>query len=413
MTNYRADLAPKIIIIGAGLGGLALAQGLTRAGFGVVVFERDQSPESRAQGYRISIRTLGMAALKAILPKDKFDLLKSAKVADIGDGFIYATSQMKILMKIPLGKDAVVQLLRTELRNVLLQGINVQWGKRLVSFEDHQTSVRAIFEDGSSASGDLLVGCDGGASRVRELMKTKGARSLPQVVASGLVTFGGQIDRTLEWKKLLVLNNDGFVRFLGPHGHSIGVCFSERKDRSPTIYWALSEEVGQTDISWYQLGNETTNRERLLEHCKQLINLKGWHPHLRKLIHQTKASELMEPWLLRTTHFSKDEEFPMMPSGRITLLGDAAHSMAPDRGLGGNNVLEDARLLVSILGAPDKPIVWSQAIAEYENQMFARAKKAVAESTRAAKMHVIKNPISVWIRNTMLKIIGFFIVMKS
>lgn len=404
---------PKIIIIGAGLGGLALAQGLIRAGFDVVVFERDKSPESRTQGYRISIRTMGMAALKALLSEDKFDRLKAAKIADIGDGFIYATSRMKALMRIPLGKDAVVQLLRTELRNVLLEGVHVQWGKRLVSFADHQERVTANFEDGSSASGDLLVGCDGGASRVRELMKAHGAKSLPQVVASGLVAIGGQIDRTWEWKKLLVLNNDGFVRFLGPHGHSIGVCFSERKDRSPTVYWALSEEVGDRDASWYQLGNETANRERLLEHCKQLMNRKGWHPHLRKLVHHTKASELMEPWLLRTTIFSKDQQFPMMPSGRITLLGDAAHSMPPDRGLGGNNVLEDARLLTSILGRHQKEIVWSQAIAEYEMQMFARAKEAVLESTKAAKMHVIKNPLSMWMRNTILRFMGFVIAMKG
>ena len=112
----------RIIIIGAGLGGLALAQGLIRAGFDVIVFERDQSPESRAQGYRISIRAMGLAALKALLPQARFERLDSAKVADVGDGFVYATSLMKPLMKIPLGKDAVVQLLRTELRGVCSRG---------------------------------------------------------------------------------------------------------------------------------------------------------------------------------------------------------------------------------------------------------------------------------------------------
>jgi len=50
----------KILIIGAGLGGLALAQGLVKAGFHATVFERDESPASRPQGYRISIRSLGM-----------------------------------------------------------------------------------------------------------------------------------------------------------------------------------------------------------------------------------------------------------------------------------------------------------------------------------------------------------------
>lgn len=170
-----------------------VAQGLIRAGFDVVVYERDQGPESRAQGYRISIRTMGLNALKALLPKDKFDRLDTARVAEIGDGFVYAPSRMKKLMKIPLGKNATVQLLRTELRNVLLDGINIQWDKRLVSFEENPREVRVNFEDGSSASGDLLVGCDGNASRVRELMKSHGGRSLPHVCANGLVTFGGHL----------------------------------------------------------------------------------------------------------------------------------------------------------------------------------------------------------------------------
>lgn len=403
---------PKIMIIGAGLGGLALAQGLTRAGFDVTVFERDQGPKSRAQGYRISIRAIGLNALKALLTKERYARLDSAKVGDVGDGFVYATSQMKPLMKIPLGKDAAVQLLRTELRSVLLDGINIQWNKRLVSFEEDQDKVTAYFEDGSSASGDLLVGCDGGASKVRELMKSHGAKCLPQVLETGLVAFGGQIDRTPQWSELIPLNKDGFVRYLGFNGHSLGVCFSERKDRSPTIYWALSKKMGDKDESWYQLGDETTNRELLLGHCKKIINEKGWHPNLRKLINQTKPNELMEPWFLRTTHFSKAEQFPMMASGRITLLGDAVHSMPPDRGLGGNNVLEDARLLTEILDS-SKVIVWSKAIAEYESQMFMRAKKAVNESTKAAKMHIIKNPVSILIRNSIFKIMGLIIAMKN
>lgn len=198
---------PKVLIIGAGLGGLALANGLSRAGFRVSVFERDEGPMSRAQGYRITIRSIGMAALKELLDNDKFARLDAAKIADVGDSFVYATSRMKPLLKIPMGREAAVQFLRTELRNILLDGINVEWGKRLMSFEERSNEVVAHFVDGTQVSGDLLVGCDGGMSKVRKLMARAHAKSLPTITLNGLVTFGGQIDRTVEWNERLPLNH--------------------------------------------------------------------------------------------------------------------------------------------------------------------------------------------------------------
>ncbi len=85
----------KILIIGAGLGGLALAQGLAKAGLDAAVFERDESPASRPQGYRISIRSLGMNALIALLTPEKMRLLASARISDVGDGFTCANEKME------------------------------------------------------------------------------------------------------------------------------------------------------------------------------------------------------------------------------------------------------------------------------------------------------------------------------
>lgn len=61
------------------------------------------------------------------------------------------------------------------------------------------------------------------------------------------------------------------------------------------------------------------------------------------------------PWLLRTTQFSDLDRFPMAPTGKMTLLGDSAHAMFPDKGLGGNNALEDARLLSALLTDAPNP----------------------------------------------------------
>src|SRR5258707_432989 len=63
----------KVIIIGAGTGGLCLAQGLKSSGIAVEVFERDRTTTDRLQGYRLSINAQGSDALKLCLPEGLFD----------------------------------------------------------------------------------------------------------------------------------------------------------------------------------------------------------------------------------------------------------------------------------------------------------------------------------------------------
>lgn len=376
----------KILIIGAGLGGLSLAQGLVNRGFNVTVFERDESPASRTQGYRISIRSLGIKALEALLKPEMMNRLSLAKVADVGDGFTCANEKMEPFFTIPQGQDAAIQFLRSELRTILQEGIDIEWNKRLARFEDKGDQVIAYFEDGSQASGDLLIGCDGGGSIVRELLPGGyGSRlgSVPKVVDSNRAILGGQIDRTPLWDALLPLNKTGLVRFLGPHSHYMGVCFSERADRSRTVFWAFSEEIKDRNASWYQFDQGLECRKIILEHCKQLMKNEPWHDNLKKLVDETPVEGVMAPWLVRTTQFPVTDQFPMAPTGRVTLLGDAAHAMPTEKGLGGNNVLEDARLLSTLLSQESSD--WPKLIEKYEREMFARAKIAVQESENAAE----------------------------
>ena len=373
----------KILIIGAGLGGLTLAQGLVKAGFQATVFERDESPTSRAQGYRISIRSLGMKALAALLTPEQMNRLSSAKVADVGDGFTCANEKMEPFFSVSQGQDAAVQFLRSEMRCLLSEGIDIKWNKRLVRFEDNGDQVVAFFEDGSHANGDLLVGCDGGGSIIRELLPHVYGNSLgsiPKVVDSNRAILGGQIDRTPEWNALLPLNKTGLVRFLGSHSHYMGVCFSERADRSPTVFWAFSEEIEDRNAPWYQF-----DQGQILAHCKQLMENEPWHENLKKLVYNTPAEAIFAPWLIRSTQFPDSNQFPMVPTGRITLLGDAAHAMPTEKGLGGNHVLEDARLLSALLAAAQNPMDWQGVIEKYEREMFARARAAVEESENAAE----------------------------
>ncbi len=72
---------PHVLIIGGGIGGLCLAQGLRKAGISVAVYERDRAPDARLQGYRLNIEPVGSQALHACLPAQLWNLL----VATAGD----------------------------------------------------------------------------------------------------------------------------------------------------------------------------------------------------------------------------------------------------------------------------------------------------------------------------------------
>ena len=104
-----------------------------------------------------------------------------------------------------------------------------------------------------------------------------------------------------------------------------------------------------------------------------------WHENLKKLVFDTPVEAIMALWLTRTT------QFPMVPIGRVTLLGDAVHAMPSDKGLGGNHALEDARLLSKLLRSSPKPIDLAGLIEKYEREMFTRVKVAVQESENAAE----------------------------
>lgn len=78
--------APHILIIGGGIGGLALAQGLKKHNISFTLFERDASPATRAQGYRIRIARIGAEGLHSLLPDDLWSLYQRTCAEEKGFG---------------------------------------------------------------------------------------------------------------------------------------------------------------------------------------------------------------------------------------------------------------------------------------------------------------------------------------
>lgn len=78
--RQRTNNPLEVLIVGAGTGGLCLAQGLKSDGISVQVFERDQAPFDPQAGYRLSINPTGNRALKECLPEPLFETLVNSSV---------------------------------------------------------------------------------------------------------------------------------------------------------------------------------------------------------------------------------------------------------------------------------------------------------------------------------------------
>ncbi|EJZ23109.1 FAD-dependent monooxygenase [Rhizobium sp. Pop5] len=382
----------KVLIIGAGTGGLALAHLLKQAGIGIAVYERDLAPNTDTGGYRVGISPAGSRALKACIPGHLYDLYV-ATCARSPRYFNMLTEQLGDVLNFdiddagPNALDGEKNVIRKTLRRVLLRGLedDVFFGKRLQDYTSNADgSVTARFEDGSLATGDVLVGADGTNSAVRK-------QRLPEarLEDTGMLSLGGKLPMTVETKALL---SDKMFRgmslIMAPMGfgaiiHSLEFA-SSRSDPDFAARWPdFVEALDEDSIGWGIWGaRQNFPRDTTGLGGEQLRDLgleltRDWHPHMRALIRMTEPSTIHDV-KMRTS-------VPLKPwtSSNVTLLGDAVHTMTPGRGAGANTALRDAALLGRMLVEADrgrKPLV--EAIHAYEVEMLRYSTEAVQESKR-------------------------------
>src|SRR5215472_11200230 len=200
----------QVLVIGGGLGGLCLAQGLHKAGISVNVYERDGSPEVRSQGYRVHIDTRGQQALHECLPPNLYELFLATCGQQSKGLTVFNTVDDRleeaVTMRFPEdGSSEFVtvgsSIDRLTLRQVLLAGLDdiVHFGKEFTRYEQQPDgTVRACFADGTGSVGDVLVAADGVGSRIRE-------QFLPyaEMIDTGMRWLGGKTLLTDELRTLL------------------------------------------------------------------------------------------------------------------------------------------------------------------------------------------------------------------
>jgi salicylate hydroxylase len=386
-----------VLIIGGGIGGLALAQGLRKAGMSVALYERDRTPSDRVQGYRVHINPTGSLALNVCLPSPLFDQFVR-RCGRPSRAIKFVTEQMGVLLSVDdellpqpdaIGKHRSVS--RIGLRQVLLAGLDdtVHFGKAFVRYEERDQKVAAHFADGTSAEGDVLVAADGGGSRVRQQLLPHAERIDTGVVGiAGKVFLDGgnraRIAPQLLEGMSLVSAKGGYSLFValqeidvavsGPSGPNLSNADDVHFDDTRSyLMWALGAQRHKFGLN----GNAAALPGETLRGIA-LATMAGWDERFRTLVHLTDAATI-NSLPIRTSR-----PVAPWPSRRVTMLGDAIHSMTPYRGIGANIALKDAARLCEALCAVKRGSTsLIDAIHDYEVGMIDYGFKAVRASLAA------------------------------
>jgi 2-polyprenyl-6-methoxyphenol hydroxylase-like FAD-dependent oxidoreductase len=341
----------RAAIVGAGIGGLAAAIALRRAGWGVTVFERAEELCPLGAGLSVwpngvrALRGLGLGAVAEQGPRGGGALRRA-------DGSVLAEFAPETIAErygAPL-----VGLHRADLHEALFDAAGaerVRLGLSVVAVAGDELR----FVDGSSATADLIVGADGIDSTVRAAVIADGKpRDSGLVAFRGVAAFDGEVPAGEWWGERSAA---GLLPLLG--------------DR---VYWYLAFEGVP----------ERTDLER---------HLAGYGAPVAEIVTATPPAEVL-------VHRLHDRR-PVSgwSRGRTTLLGDAAHPMLPFLGQGACAALEDA---VALAAAFERNPQVEDGLAAYELARYARTAELIAGSARAARIALTGSSFGRRLRNALV-----------
>jgi FAD-dependent urate hydroxylase len=367
------------LIIGGGVAGPVTAMALQRAGIEGVVYEA-HVPTAEEAGSYLTVATNGIDALRAIgadLPVLDAGFPTPTNVLLSGTGRrLGAVSNGG---RLPDGTTAHT-IARARLYRALHQeaagrGVRVEVGKRLVDADaTSHGGVLARFDDGSTATGDVLVGADGVHSTVRRLLDP----AAPGGRYVGLVNFGGYTPKAAAGAEpgvwYMIFGRRAFFGYVvDPTGGTVWFA------NVPGAKVSQAERAATTDEQW---------RRQLAE-----LFADDHGP----------ASGLIAAGTLQLAG-DNTHDLPSVPTwhkGPMVIIGDAAHAPSPSSGQGASMAAEDAVVLAKCLrDLPDIP----RALAAYEGLRRKRVERIVAQGARSSSSKT-PGPVGRVVRDLLLPVV--------
>ncbi|KAK0704639.1 hypothetical protein B0H67DRAFT_673879 [Lasiosphaeris hirsuta] len=383
--------AAEIIIVGAGVSGLLLAQHLRKSGIAFRIFERDADLAARGVGWGLTLHW-SLPALRSLLPDYLVQRLpetyvnRGAVEAGQSSTFpFYDLSTGELKAATPVASEAQrIRVSRDRFRRLLATGIDVQWAKVFNSFESGDDFITVHFDDGSAYLGSLLVACDGASSRARRaLFPQQPSQKIPIRLIGIRVEYSPTEMEPMQKLDPIFLQgtaseNDTYVFFsvLDAPGSPV-----ENQDKyvcQIAASWPIRDGFfgAPSPIPF------PSTTQGGVELIKKFANT--WAEPFRSLVE--KIPEDADVKFLEPYDWTPPRGF--RGAGRVALVGDAFHPMAMYRGEGANHafvdVLDLTELVVPPLTAPGSGVTELRAALDgYEDAVTARCRPAVLASRQA------------------------------
>jgi salicylate hydroxylase len=368
-TEEQREMAPhKILIAGAGLGGLAAASCLMKAGHDVEVYE--QAPQLEEIGAGIQISANAMHVLR--------DLGLEEAITRVGvrpGAYVFRLHDTgEIIQKFSLSDEherahgaPYTQLHRADFHDILAAKARqfkpdvVRLDHRVIGFSENRDGVELKFADGSSARGDMLIGADGLKSVVRRQIAGEVPATYTGDAAWRVTVPIGRLPPDLLEPVMSV--------FMGPGGHA--VCYYVRGG-------ALLNFVGIVETD--EVSDESWTVKKPWQELK--ATYAGWHPIIQTVIDAADPDQCYR-WSLHN-------RLPIRnwSTARATLLGDAAHPTLPYLAQGAVMAIEDGAVLARALNTagaiPD-------ALSLYQRNRIERTARIVTQSSENRRLFHLRS----------------------